>query len=121
MDSGQSKTIKGTASETPVISETRVSKSVKTRAKHAGQKAVPAIKSAAAKTPTNVKKATSISVKKSREIMQQGVSVLTFRDFRDSVESALTDLVGVVAAQSAEIQRLKARVADLERQRQSRA
>lgn len=53
--------------------------------------------------------------------MQQGVSVLTFRDFRDSVESALTDLVSVVAAQSVEIQRLKARVADLERQKQSRA
>jgi len=86
-------------------------------ARDAGTKAAPVLKGVAAKTPTSVKKAATVTVRTSRDLVKQGVSVITFRKFREAVESTMADLVSVAAAQSAEIRRLRQRVEELERGR----
>lgn len=86
-------------------------------ARAAGAKAAPAVKGTASKTPRAVNKAATTTARTSLDLLKQGVSAVTFGKFRHAVESAMTDLVSVVAAQSAEIRHLRRRIEELERER----
>lgn len=84
-------------------------------ARRAGAAAAPLIRQASEQTPNVVKRAATTSIEKSRDLARQGVSLLTFKRFRESLESSMTDVVTVLAAQSAEIRRLEHRLDQIER------